>query len=260
MKTVDVHSNYDEPAPETNGVRCPGITTGKVDCRLHDSGDAYFTGTFEGTAHFELESIVLTTDERTTGGKSYYEGDGNQFDDVVVAGCGHGAFHMDESDGYIDFNHYDPVTNSAPGYNKWSIRPGSGTGDLVGLAGEGENHWTFYLNGYLPTAGPRDGGKGLFTGSVTCPGPAQPAVLETHTQPRSSAAVAESPRGGSRSAVPPSDVLAARTSRVQPAAATSHVPSALSSTGAPMRAWLLWGVTLLLGGLATRLPRRSGAS
>jgi hypothetical protein len=237
-KTVEVRSTYEEAVPETNGARCPGITAGQVDCRLHDSGDAYFTGTFEGTAHFELESVVLTTDERTTGGKSYYEGDGNQFDDVIVAGCGHGAFHMDESDGYIDFNQYDPVTNSAPGYNKWRIRAGSGTGDLVGLAGEGENHWTFYLNGYLPTAGPREGGKGLFTGTVTCNVPSSTDVRR--------APDAASTRGASPSTVDTPAVLAADSR------ATDASPT-LAATGSGTRLWTRWGAAMLLVGIALRV-------
>ncbi len=163
-KTAQVYSTYDEPVPKSNGVSCPGISTAQPKCAIHDSGYAYFVGTFQGTAHYDLDSLIgLET-------KSRYEGDGNQFDDVIVDGCGHGTFHMDESDGYIDFGRYDPVTNSAPGYNRWRIRPDSGTGDLVGLAGEGENNWTFYLNGYLPTAGPREGGKGVFTGTVSCRG------------------------------------------------------------------------------------------
>jgi len=70
-------------------------------------------------------------------------------------------------EGYIDMTRFNPLTNSAPGYNKWRLRPGSGTGELTNLvSGQGENHWTVYFVG---TGGdPEKFGEGDFTGTVTC--------------------------------------------------------------------------------------------
>jgi hypothetical protein len=84
-----------------------------------------------------------------------------------VQGCGSGTYILDDSDGYIDMTQYNPVTDSAPGFNRWTFRPGSGTGELTNLvSGSGVNNWTFHLSGSLGVT-PLEG-EGDFTGTITC--------------------------------------------------------------------------------------------
>jgi hypothetical protein len=101
----------------------------------------------------------------TADGKLRYEGP-----DYVtggVQGCGTGSYIVDDYDGYIDLTKYDPVTNSAPGFNRWRVRAGSGTGQLTNLvSGEGVNYWRDYLAGDAGLAPYL--GVGDFTGTITC--------------------------------------------------------------------------------------------
>lgn len=50
----------------------------------------------------------------------------------TVKGCGTGTFILYER-GWVDATRFDPVTQSAPGFNTWRVRRGSGTGGLEGL-------------------------------------------------------------------------------------------------------------------------------
>ncbi len=55
----------------------------------------------------------------------------------------------------------------APGYNKWQLRPGSGTGELTNLvSGSGEVTWTVHALGLV--GGTPVEGEGDLTGTITC--------------------------------------------------------------------------------------------
>jgi hypothetical protein len=94
--------------------------------------------------------------------------DGPDYTDGGVEGCGTGTYILDTYDGYVDMAQFDPLTVSAPGYNKWRLRAGSGTDELTNLvSGEGENRWTVYFARAI--AGDADRfGEGDFTGTMTC--------------------------------------------------------------------------------------------
>lgn len=157
-RTIQVHAHFTEPAGNI-GVTCLLVTP---DCRMRYAGTSTYTGTFWGHETNDLHS----TDEGvvTPGGHLTYEGDAVLTGGIV--GCGTGSFTF-YGKGFIDMSRYDPITNSAPGYNDWHIRPGSGTGQLTNLvSGGGDGHWTYYSVG--KNNDPNQSGEGDFTGTITC--------------------------------------------------------------------------------------------
>lgn len=156
-KTIQVNTHYTEPPSEFDGVQCRGLAS-SPDCGLRFVGTATFTGTMHGEVYYDLTGSI------TPEGKVTYEGP--DYIDGGVTGCGTGTYIIDDSEGYVDMTKYDPITNSAPGFNRWTLRPGSGTGELKNLvSGKGVNHWRMYFSGFL---GMGHYGKGHFTGSITC--------------------------------------------------------------------------------------------
>jgi len=171
-RTFPVVANYTEPPPALDGYACHGLSgapsnVGLSTCRLYVTGDAYFTGDFKGVQHYNLGAWV---DDK---GRLAYEG--TPTFDAVVSGCGRGTFQIEESDGWIDYTTYTPSTGGATGFNRWRVLPETATGELAGrlLGGSGVNNWTSYSLGKFDSGGPsigsdREGGRGTFTGSVTC--------------------------------------------------------------------------------------------
>ena len=161
-KTIDVHSHYTEPAGSVDGAQCRGLATFTPDCGIRETGYSTFTGTMWGDEHYDLtgaDPSALPDGKITYEGAAYITGG--------VEGCGTGTYILDNTDGYIDMTKYDPITDSAPGYNKWHLRPGSGTGELTNLvSGEGVNNWTIHLAGTVGVT-PMEG-EGDFTGTITC--------------------------------------------------------------------------------------------
>ena len=159
-KTIEVHTRYTEPSGNLDGAECSGIATATPTCRGHYVGPVTFTGTMWGDAHYDQAGWVTPDGRITYEGPDYITGG--------VEGCGTGSYILDMNDGgYIDMTKFDPLTNSAPGYNTWRLRPGSGTGELTNLvSGQGENHWTAYFAG--KGGDPEKFGEGDFTGSITC--------------------------------------------------------------------------------------------
>jgi len=157
--TIQVHAHYTEPAGDL-GATCLLVVT--PDCRLRYVGKATFTGTMWGPETFDLQSNdegIATKDGHIT-----YEGHGTITGGVV--GCGTGSYTL-EGAGYVDMSQFNPVTQSAPGYNTWRLRPGSGTGQLTNLvSGQGVNNWTYYPVG--KNGDPNQSGEGDFTGTITC--------------------------------------------------------------------------------------------
>ena len=148
-RTIRVDAHYTEPAGET--------TVGS-DGKMHYRGQSHFTGTFSGTASYDLVTGVDAAGNLTYEGPERFTG--------TVAGCGRGSFTLDIKDGKVYTTRFDPATQSAPGYNAWSVRRGSGTGALAGLiSGSGRNDWTNY-----PLDEERFG-VGHFTGKVRCHAP-----------------------------------------------------------------------------------------
>jgi hypothetical protein len=233
------------------------------------TGAARWTGTFVGEAEFELDAWFDPEKEAV---HLYYEGWGNQgnrFVDVLIEGCGRGGFHMEEWDGDIDYTRLDPVKDTAPGFNRWRVRPGSGTGDLVGLEGEGVNNWTTHVGNH-PTAQYGNYGEGVFTGSLRCRVRASEAGPPAETAAPEPAKVAAASAAPSSPAVRPSvpaQAAAAPTSpTVQREAATAELVAAastpretrstpLSTTGATTRPWLISAVLLVVLGVVLRAAR-----
>lgn len=172
-KVVTVSSPYqDTTTADGDGIRCDHFTANEARCRLLVTGSAQWTGTLQGGASYVLDAWFDTT----APGRLLYEstGDqGNHFVDVTVEGCGRGGFLMEEWDGRVDIAppaNYDLTTNRGEGFNKWRVRPGSGTGQLVGLTGSGVNNWTYHDARHPVQYG--NYGEGIFTGTVTCRVPA----------------------------------------------------------------------------------------
>ncbi len=156
-KTIDVHTHYTEPAMQL-GFSCGGIGGAAAECMAHGTGTATFTGTMYGDVYYDMAF--------PDGNGDYY---GPDYVTGGVEGCGKGSYIIDDYEGSIDWANYDPATNSAPGFNKWRLRAGSGTGQLTNLvSGEGENHWRINFNGQLGLA--ETMGEGDFTGTITCRG------------------------------------------------------------------------------------------
>jgi hypothetical protein len=161
LRTIAVDSHYTEPSGSMDGMDCRFETP---DCKAHYVGRTSFTGTFSGAATYDLLAWFEPS------GKIRYEGP--DYITGSIAGCGSGKFILDEPYGEIDMTKFDPVTQSAPGYNTWRVRSGSGTGELAGLvSGSGVNNWRVYFQGQYPLEPDPSAerfGKGHFTGTVTC--------------------------------------------------------------------------------------------
>lgn len=161
LKTFPVEAHYREPPGTYDGVGCNTQWLREPEtwsaCRLYYSiPSTWDRGTFLGDARTEL--LAWQDPDR----KLRYEG----FEYVTgeIVGCGKGSFIIEIPYGYVDFAEYDAATGTAPGFNDWHIRPGSGSGGLSGLvSGSGQNHWTSRA-----TAQDETFGDGTFTGSVTC--------------------------------------------------------------------------------------------
>ena len=276
-KTIEVDSPYVDSAPvEVHRAWCYGSApidgteppqASDVKCRLVTKGTARWTGTMRGEATFELDTWA---DEKDPG-RLLYEGfgdQGNRFVDVFIEGCGRGGFHMEEWDGYVDYSlgAYDAENDNAPGYNKWRVRPGSGTGDLVGLSGEGENHWTSHSPFHPKEHG--NHGEGVFTGVFRCRVPASEAGLAASSPPEPAKVTAASAASGTTAArpsvqAPSPPAPASRPPQVDVASATSELAgaasphgqmrtSSLSSTGARARSFLGFAALFVLVGLIFR--------
>ncbi len=160
-RTIEVRAEYTEPMPGFDGVECRGLDAPSPWCQGVFAGPVTFTGTIAGVAY--AESAGPTTTGHT------YDGP-DAFERAVVKGCGVGGLIFDTFDGDFDFTDTRASDVSTGGYNKWRIRPGSGTGTLAGISGEGENHW----RPYWTETGDR-WGRGVFTGTITCQVPRKTA-------------------------------------------------------------------------------------
>ncbi len=157
--TIQVHAHYTE-LPGDLGATCLLVVT--PDCRLRYAGKSTYTGTMWGRESYDIQSSdegIATKDGHLT-----YEGHGTITGGIV--GCGTGSYTF-YGKGYIDFSRFDPVTQSAPGYDTWRLLPESGTGQLTNLvSGHGVNNWTFYAVG--KNGDPKQSGEGKETGTITC--------------------------------------------------------------------------------------------
>lgn len=159
--TIQVNTHYTEPAGSWDGAQCSGLATFTPTCGARNVGHATFTGTMWGDEYYDLTGM----DPTALPGRITYEGVG--YITGGVEGCGTGTFIIDNTEGYIDMNQYHPLTDSAPGFNRWTLRPGSGTGELTNLvSGSGVNNWTFHPSG-AAGINPLEG-EGDFTGTITC--------------------------------------------------------------------------------------------
>lgn len=197
-KTITVSAPYTDPeASEFDGAQCAGFAS-TPSCGVRFVGTSTWSGTITGDEHYELEGGPTADGKLTYEGPAYIMG--------TIEGCGSGSFIIDNYDGYIDYAKTDPNDNleggvggSAPGFNRWKIRAGSGTGGLAGLvSGGGVNHWRIYNQGTAGLGGPE--GIGLFTGTITCEVPraasqANGTGLSSHAEPRivNAGAVGEPP-------------------------------------------------------------------
>ena len=117
-------------------------------------------GNFYGDEYYYLDGEPIRPD-----GTSTYQGFGHLTGGV--RGCGTGTSVFDVTEGAIDWTKFDPITGTAPGSNKWRVRPGSGTGGLTGLvSGEGITTWRISVTGLAGVTSIE--GEGDFIGQVTC--------------------------------------------------------------------------------------------
>jgi hypothetical protein len=240
-KTITVSAPYIDPTPsEIDGFQCTGLV-GAPSCGYHGVGASTWSGgTITGDEHYEL------TGGPTIDGKVTYAGAG--YTTGAIEGCGSGSFIIDNYDGYIDFAQTDATDNleggvggSAPGFNYWKIRAGSGTGELAGASGGGVNHWRWYNQGAAGLGGPE--GIGVFTGTITCQVPRTPAPA-SHTETRS----VDDPRV-TTAAAPGQPTVAVL-------AATSGRSGEMPRTGGAAAAALV-GAALLGAGLVARRMSRA---
>jgi len=225
-KTVDVVAPYqDVTNPGLEGLRCDHFSANEPRCRILSNGTARWTGTLRGEASFVLD---LWPDESLPG-QFFYEGfgdQGNHFVDVEIEGCGRGGFQMEEWDGRVALSppaDYNVATNKGAGFNRWRVRPGSGTGQLVGLTGSGVNNWTYH-SAYSPVQY-GNYGEGVFTGTLTCSVPA------TTTQSASTSVAASQQRRGRVPTGTALPVLPADGEQAAPQAAAASAAS--TATGVP---------------------------
>jgi len=169
-RTFQVVMDYREPPPALDGYGCRGFSgappVSLSTCRMYVAGVAYFTGGVIGVQHYNLGAWF---DEK---GRLAYEG--RPTFDAVVKGCGKGTFQVEETEGWIDYTMLDTTTGGAKGFNRWRVLPETATGELAGrlLGGGGVNNWMSYTLGKLDgggsPGGEREGGRGTFTGTLTC--------------------------------------------------------------------------------------------
>lgn len=170
-RTIAVQTHFTEPPSSDYGIQCRGVVTLTPECLAHVYGTTTFTGTLWGSIQYDnygmaevLRNPTPEPDGRPNEKVSY---EGPDFVTGGVVGCGTGSYIIEDYDGYVDLNRFDPLTHSAPGFNKWRLRPGSGTGQLTNLiSGEGVNHWTEYFVG--KDGDSQKAGEGEFTGTITC--------------------------------------------------------------------------------------------
>ena len=152
--TVHFSAHFTDPGSRITGIA--GCPPGSFSL----AGTAYFeaplkaTDTYTGCLSYDplTQSVTGETFDKQTG---------------FLAGCGHGSFVMHQTDLHSEPMPYDPSTNSARLTLRWSIVPGSGTGDFAGATGSG----TGYADITPPTAGSFPGlpNSGVYSGSVSCP-------------------------------------------------------------------------------------------
>jgi hypothetical protein len=175
IRTIQVRADYTEPQSSVDGVQCRGLAGMPLapDCRGRVVGPVSFTGSIEGDAYYDLTG--------PTRDGYHYEGQ-NHFEDAVIEGCGRGAFDLVDHQGELLLAKYDPVTNTLPGYNTWTVA--NGRRGLSGLiSGQGENHWTIYWS----ETGTERWGRGTFTGTITCEVPTHSARADDKTDDPSAA-------------------------------------------------------------------------
>jgi hypothetical protein len=163
LRTFAVDAFYTEPPENFDGVGCSGLSTTAPGCEESFRGDATFTGSMSGDAPFTCSSDLAT--EVSPDGKLHYIC--TDYVRGTLKGCGTGSFILEDANGYIDFSKYNSGTMSAPGYNTWTIRPGSASDALTHIvSGSGVNIWTEHVDGEAGLM--KYAGTGHFTGTVTC--------------------------------------------------------------------------------------------
>ncbi len=248
-KTITVRAPFTDPKPsEYDGFQCTGLP-GAPSCGYHAVGTSTWSGgTFTADEHYELTGAPTTDGKITYAGAAYLTG--------AIEGCGSGSFIIETDDGYVDFAKTDANDNleggvggSAPGFNHWKLRAGSGTGGLAGLvSGGGEVNWRYYHQGGAGLGGPE--GIGVLTGTITCevprtPAPAPHAVSESRRGPRvATAAAAGQPTPTVAAAGQPTPTVAVL-------AAASERTGEMPRTGGAAAAAFV-GAALLGAGLVAR--------
>lgn len=158
FKTVSAYTNYTEPVPSvTVSPACPG-----PDCGLKISGTTYFNGPgIYGTEDYLMYGGA--PDPAHPGASEYH---GTAVFHVTSSRCGTGTFTENLTDGTAWFSKIDPATQTFPGHNTWTIIPGSGTGQLVGITGTGTDETA---DGTFTVAGETgEPSKGVHDGTLTC--------------------------------------------------------------------------------------------
>lgn len=158
--TVSAHTNWTEPAPLLlPSLACPG-----PDCGFQTHGKTLFIGPgIYATEEYSLYGAL--PDPAHPGALEYH---GTAVFHVTRSACGTGTFTERVTDGTYYLSKIDPATRTVPTHNTWTIIPGSGTGQLVGITGTGTDDVpdaSFTVAGLTgdPTAN-----KGVHNGTLTC--------------------------------------------------------------------------------------------
>jgi hypothetical protein len=160
MKTVNAYTNWTEPVPALlPSTACPG-----PDCGFRTQG----TTTFNGPGIFGTEDYVLyggLPDPAHPGALEYH---GTAVFHVTKSKCGTGTFTERVTDGVAYYSRFDAATQTTPYHNNWSIVPGSGTGQLVGITGSGTDDVDDATLTLAGATGDPEANKGVHNGTLTC--------------------------------------------------------------------------------------------
>ncbi len=158
--TVDIHTNFTEAAPVLlPSTACPG-----PDCGFQ----AHDTTLFIGPDVYATEEYSLygaLPDPAHPGALEYH---GTAVVHVTKSPCGTGTFTQTITNGTYYVSRIDPVTQTVPTHDTWTIDAGSGTGQLVGLSGTGTDDVPDASLTLAGVTGDPTANKGTHDGKLTC--------------------------------------------------------------------------------------------
>lgn len=160
--TLRTHTTYTEAGDAPGVAACPGPECGWLETQ---GTTAYNGGEPNGITGTEKYTLYALPDPRHPGVIVYH---GTTVVDVRRSPCGTGGFTEIITHGTTDLTKIDPHTHTIPDHDTWTIKPGSGTGQLVGIRGTGTD---LTADGTLTVAGATGdptASRGVHDGTLTC--------------------------------------------------------------------------------------------